>query len=99
MVHDESTANVIAGLVLGNRQFKGLLFSVLETYGVDLKKTTRPSSSDNLWNEMEKIKELRNRIVHNGEKAIREDAIVSLELAEIIIEGVTPHLRRKIASY
>ena len=98
MVHDESTANIISELVLGNRQFTGLLFSILEKHGVDLKETTRPSSSDNLWKEIEEIKDLRNGIVHHGKKATREDAVVSLELAEIIIEGVFPHLRRRITS-
>lgn len=98
MVHDESTANVISELVLGNQKFKRLLFSILETNGVDLKKTTRPNSSVNLWNEMEEIKKLRNRIIHDGIKAKHEDAVVSLELAEIIIEGVFPHLRKRIMS-
>jgi hypothetical protein len=98
MVHDESTANIISELVLGNRQFTGLLFSILEKHGVDLKETTRPSSSDKLWKEIEEIKDLRNGIVHHGKKATREDAVVSLELAEIIIEGVFHHLRRRITS-
>ena len=98
MVHDENTANIISELVLGNRQFTGLLFNILETHGVDLKKITRPKSSDNLWKEMEEIKELRNRIIHYGEKAKPEDAVLSLELAEIIIEKVFPHLRKRITS-
>ena len=98
MVHDESAANVISELVLGNRKFTALLFSILETHGVDLKNTNRPKSADNLWKEIEEVKELRNRILHYGEKATREDGETSLDLAEIIIEGVFPHLRKRITS-
>lgn len=96
MVHDESTANIISELVLKSRQFKGLLFSILKTHGVDLNEITRPKSSDSLWKEMERIKELRNGILHYGKKATREEAVISTELAGVIIEGVYPHLRKRI---
>lgn len=96
MVHEESTAEGIAGLVIRNSKFQTLLFDILKKHGVDLEKIKRPKSANTLWMEIKKIKDIRNRVLHSGEKATREDAEISLELAEIIIEGVFPHLKKKI---
>lgn len=96
MVHEESTAESIAMLVIRNSKFTTLLFDILKKYGVDLEKRKRPTSAKTLWVEINKIKDLRNRVLHRGEKATREDAEISLELAEIIIKDVFPDLRRGI---
>jgi hypothetical protein len=96
MVHDETAGLLIAELVIGNRHFTKLLFSVLENYGLDLKRAVRGGSSKSLWAEMEEIKETRNRIVHYGEKASHDIAKLSLEIATILLHKLYPHLRSAI---
>ena len=97
MVHDENAGSLMAELVIGNRHFTRLLFNILEDYGLDLKNTPRQSGSKNLWAEMEEIREIRNRVVHYGEKASQEQAELSLEIAEILLRKLYPYLRKQIA--
>ena len=98
MVHDESAGSLIAELVVGNRHFTKLLFSILENYGLDLKNTPRKKGAKMLWAEMEETRFIRNRVVHYGEKASREEAVLSLEIAEILLHKLYPYLRRQIAA-
>ncbi len=97
MVHDENAGSLMAELVIGNHHFTRLLFSILEDYGLDLKRITRQDVSKSLWEEMEDIKEIRNRVLHRGDKASKEQAKLSLEIAEILLRGLYPHLRKQIA--
>lgn len=97
MVHNQTTGPLIAELVVGNRHFTRLLFSILEGYGLDLKHDSRRGSSKNLWAEMEEIKQKRDRIVHCGEKTSHEMAKLSLEIATALLHKLYPHLRKVIA--
>ena len=74
MVHDENNGPLIAELVIGSHNFTRLLFNVLEDYGLDLKQVRRPGSHKKLWEEMEEIKQIRNRILHSGGTASRDAA-------------------------
>ncbi len=97
MVHEENTGSLIAELVVGNRQFKKLLFSVLEDYGLDLKTAKRKDSSKSVWEEIEDIQKLRNRILHRGELVSERDALLALKISEFIIEKLFPNLRKLVA--
>ncbi len=83
-------------LALENQQFTKLLFSVLEDYGLDLKKAVRNRGSNNLWAEIQEIIEIRNLILHRGEKASKEQAERSLEIAYILLDKLYPYLRKRI---
>jgi len=96
MVHDENAGSLMVELAIGNQQFTKLLFSVLEDYGLDLKKAVRNRGSTNLWAEIREIMEIRNLILHRGEKASKEQAERSLEIADTLLQDLYPYLRRRI---
>jgi len=96
MVHDENNDWLIAELVIGSRNFTRLLFNVLEDYGLDLKQIRRPESNKKLWQEMEEIKETRNKILHSGGTASRDAAELSLEIAIMLLRTLYPELRKCI---
>jgi hypothetical protein len=96
MVHHDENAWLIAELVIGNREFTKLLFSVLEDHGLDLKEVTRPGSEKKLWVEMDEIKDIRNKILHRGEKVSQDVAKLSLEIAIMLLQRLYPDLRKCI---
>lgn len=96
MVHEENTGSLIAELVVGNQQFTKLLFAVLEDYGLDIKNKKRRGSSKTLWDEMEGIQKLRNRVLHRGETVSEQDALLALKISEIVVEGLITYLRDRI---
>lgn len=96
MVHDENAGSLMVELAIGNQQFKKLLFSVLEDYGLDLKKEVRDGGANNLSAEIQETVEIRNLILHRGEKASKEQAERSLEIAEILLNKLYPNLRKRI---
>ena len=96
MVHDENNGPLIAELVIGSHNFTRLLFNVLEDYGLDLKQVRRPGSHKKLWEEMEDIKQIRNKILHSGGAASRDAAEISLEIAIMLLRNLYPELRKCI---
>ena len=97
MVHEENSGHLIAELVVGKRQFTKLLFSVLEDYGLDLKTGKRSGSAKSVWEEMEVVREQRNKVAHRGEVASGDDAMLALSLAEFVVEKISPYLQKTIA--
>lgn len=97
MIHDDNAGPLMAELAVGNRHFTRLLFIILEDYGLDLKHATRQPGAKSLWAEIEEIKEIRNRVVHYGDKATPDQAALSLELADILLHKLYPHLRKQLA--
>lgn len=96
MVHDEHAGSLLVELALRNNQFIQLLLTVLEDYGINLRKVVRDGSTNNLWAEIQEIAGIRNRILHRGEKASKEQAERSLAIAVILFERLYPYLRRQI---
>ena len=96
MVHEENTGSLIAELVVGNNQFTKLLFAVLEDYGLDLKNRKRKGSSKSVWEELEDIQKLRNRVLHQGVAASEQDALLALEASDLIVHKIAPYLRSQI---
>lgn len=96
MIHNENAGSLMVELALENQQFTKLLFSVLEDYGLDLKKAVRDRGSNNLWAEIREITKIRNLILHRGEKASKEQAERSLEIAYILLDKLYPYLRKRI---
>jgi hypothetical protein len=97
MVHDENTGPLIADLVVGNNQFRTLLFTILEDYGLNVTGDKRPGSSKTLWEEISEIQKTRNNILHRGEKATHEFADTSLKIADAFLYRLYPLLRQRIA--
>ena len=96
MVHNENIGKLMAELAVKDQQFTRLLFSALTNYGVDLKEMRRNGASNNLWAEIQEIATTRNKILHLGRKASKEQAERSLEIATILLDELFPDLRRQI---
>ena len=96
MVHNENTGSLMAELAVRNQQFRKLLFTALEDYGVDLKRTFRNGADNNLWAEIQEISTTRNRILHLGQKASKEQAERSLGIAAMLLDRLYPNLRKQI---
>ena len=88
MVHNENTGSLMAELAVRNQQFTKLLFSALEDYGVDLTKIFRNGAFNNLWAEIQEISKTRNKILHLGRKASKEQAERSLEIATMLLDSL-----------
>lgn len=93
MVHDEDPGPLIVELAVGNQKFTKLLFRMLEGYGLDLKSYHRKGASNNVWDEIQEISRTRNRILHQGEKASDNDAIRSIEIANLVLKRFYPHVK------
>ena len=49
-----------------------------------------------MWEEMEEIKQIRNKILHGGGTASRDAAELSLEIAIMLLRKLYPELRKCI---
>ena len=96
MIHDANNSHLITDLVIGSRNFKKLLFEVLEGHGLDLKQIRRPGSHKKLWQEIDEMKQIRNKILHHGRTASRDAAELSLEIAIMLLRNLYPELRKCI---
>lgn len=86
---DEEVANIMTNSLLNNRldQMSKLIFHFLnQSIGVDLQTTTRPNETIPLWQEIERFKSLRNRIVHSGVKCDDKSAMRALEITQFLFE-------------
>jgi hypothetical protein len=96
MLHnDDNTGSLIAELAVENKQFTKLLFSILETYGINLKEIKRAGSSISVWEEMTYIKKARNNTIHRGKMLSEQDSLLALKVAEAVVEKIFPHMRKQ----
>ena len=96
MVHDENTATVMAELLVGNPSFKRLLFHILEDHGLDIRAMKRDGANVSAWDELQKIKRLRNDVVHEGALMGPQEAQWAVELASFLVKRVYPWLRSRL---
>ena len=91
LIHDESTAGMVADLILHSQESKWLLLQILQDRGgVDLDAYTRPTQSKGLWEEYKEIKSSRNFILHRGATATVSEAEVAAQVAIAVLEDVFP---------
>lgn len=89
LVHSESLAGLVADLTVkqtGLDRFRNLLFGVLEEYGeIDLANFRIEGHKAKLWDEMRRVQEARNALVHRGRYPSSEEIDLAKEVATIII--------------
>lgn len=88
---DEEVASMMTNSLLDNRlhRMSKFIFHFLDQgIGVDLQTTIRPNESTPLWQEIEELKSLRNRIVHSWVKCDDKSAMRALEIAKFLYEKI-----------
>jgi len=100
LVHTESAAALITDLTIsrtGMDRYRKLLFQVLKEHGgIDLSNFKRTDSNKTLWEEINKVRENRNIIMHRAGKAEVEDADLALAVASEILESIFPAIIAKM---
>jgi hypothetical protein len=94
LVHATSVASLVTDVVMKHRsmyRYKDLLLQILrEQGGVDLQSYKRPSASKPIWDEVEKVQDKRNKILHTAQKASEDEAYFALAVASTIMETLFP---------
>ena len=96
MVNDDKSGALMVELALDNQRFSKLLLAILDDYGIQLRTFTREGSSVNLWKEIDDMKKVRNRIIHTGGGASREQAETSIQIAELVLGEMYDYMREQI---
>jgi hypothetical protein len=99
LVHADSLADVLASSVVDGvsnlDRLRPLLFGVIaERAGIQLSSFKRSGSSNDLWNEIRKVQELRNAVLHRGEFPTQEDARLGVSVAEFVLDFLFPAILR-----
>jgi hypothetical protein len=75
----------------GVDRFQKLLAGIVSEFSsFDLSALKRPSSSQTLWEEIKKVQEVRNGVIHRGETADEEMATRSIEVADTLLNVIFP---------
>jgi hypothetical protein len=93
MVSIDSAAALVAALVPDqhNDRFKKVLFGILkEVGGVDLPSFKRPGSNQALWEEIAKVRNQRNEIMHSASQVASGEAENSIQIASTVLEVLFP---------
>lgn len=100
LVHTEDLAAFIADLTTthaGVDRFHKLLTGILAQYGgVELKTFKRNSSSKTLWEEITIVQGVRNAVVHRGENSEMAAAVMSISVAETLLNDIFPRILKNL---
>lgn len=103
LVHAVSVASLVADVVMKHRsmyRYKDLLLQILREHGgVDLQNYKRLSASKPIWDEIEKVQDRRNKILHTAQTASEEEAYLALGVASTIIETLFPSVVTKMGMH
>jgi len=86
--HTGSSADLVVKLVVArkNEELTKALFRVLAAQTrIDLQQFTRAGSRKALWKEMRDVQRKRNRIIHQADTALVEEADVAIEVAKAVL--------------
>jgi hypothetical protein len=100
LVHTEDLAAFIADLTTthsGMDRFHKLLTGILGEYGgVELRTFKRPGSSKTLWEEISVVQGARNAVAHRGEDSDLATAILSISVAETLLDQIFPRILKNL---
>lgn len=89
LVHNQSVADLVSDLAIkhnGLDRFKPLLARILSHYGnIDFEGFTIQGHSKTVWEEIKKIQNLRNGVLHRAEPVREEEAELARVVASMII--------------
>jgi hypothetical protein len=100
LAHTEDLAAFIADLTTthaGMDRFHKLLTGILAEYGgVELKTFKRNGSSKTLWEEITVVQGARNAVVHRGENSEMATAVLSISVAETLLNDIFPRILKNL---
>lgn len=100
LVHNEDLASFIADLTThhtGMDRFHKLLTQILAQYGgFQLRTFKRTGSVKTLWEEMDLVQKARNGVIHKGEVVAADTAILSILVAQTLLNEIFPKILAKL---
>lgn len=100
LIHSASSASLVTNLVIEHRnmdRYKGLLLQILRDHGgLDLKNYKRSGSNKSILEEIDNVKNKRNKIMHTAEGASHEEAALALGVASTILQQLFPSVIAKM---
>ena len=92
LVHNEGLAGLIVEHALGQtglHRYKGLLAKIYQDLtGLDISKVSRTGSSMPLLDESLELQKIRNKIIHQGDQALIEEANRSKEIVSEAFDSI-----------
>ncbi len=89
LVHNESLAELIADLAVKKNGFdrvKTLLSRILADFGgIDLMEFKIDGHPKTMWEEITKVQDARNLLIHRAQPVSEENATLAMEVAEMIL--------------
>jgi hypothetical protein len=96
LVHSEVAADIIANTSIkqtGLDRFRDLLAKLISNVAsFDIKTYTRSGASKTLWNERADIQTIRNKIAHQAQKCTKDQAELSINVAESFLKELIPNI-------
>lgn len=93
LIHDEDVDELVASIVVQSREFQRLLFEILAAFGADIRKIPLADAPERtLEEECNRLRGIRNNIVHRCEEASEHDAMIAIKLVNTLHQDVFPTL-------
>ena len=100
LVHTESVAELIANLSIshtGMNRYRDLLLHVLKEHGgINFDSYKRRNSNKILWEEIQKLQKIRNKVIHRADTVEEGSANLALDVASEILEMIFPSVMEKM---
>ncbi len=97
LIHDKNVAELVASIVVRSGGFQRLLFEILATYGADIRKIPLADAPERtLEEECNRLRGIRNNIVHRCEEASEQDANIAIKLVNTLRQDAFPTLLKQL---
>jgi len=97
--HTESAANFLVETIMKqkNEKLTKALLQVLNHFtAINLSTFTRSGTTVKFWKEITDARIIRNRILHHGGRATREEATHAIAISETILNNILPAVLEKL---
>lgn len=85
LIHNENVDELVASIVVKSGQFQRLLFEILATYGADIRKIPLADAPERtLEQEFNRLRVIRNNVLHRCEEASEHDAMITIKLVNTL---------------
>ena len=97
LIHDENVGELVASIVVKSGKFQSLLFDILATYGADIRKIPLEDAPQRtLEKEINRLGDIRNKVVHRCEEASEQDANITIKIVHTLHHEVFQTLLNRL---
>ncbi len=97
LIHDENVGELVASIVVKSGKFQSLLFDILATYGADIRKIPlEDAHRRTLEKEINRLGDIRNKVVHRCEEASEQDANITIKIVHTLHHEVFQTLLNRL---